>query len=50
MVITQVSIIHLIFSFSVAKALMAQRYPSKLYAELVVWLIVLKTFLFGPYC
>ena len=42
MVIMQVSITHLICSFSVTKALIAQRYPSKLYAKLVVWLIVLK--------
>ena len=36
MVITCVSITHLICSFSAAKALMAQRYPSRLYAKLVV--------------
>ena len=41
MVITWVSITHLICSFSIAKALIAQRYPSKLYAKLVVQLIVL---------
>ena len=35
MVITCVSITHLIGSFSAAKALMAQRYPSRLYAKLV---------------
>ena len=36
MVITCVSITHLICSFSEARALMAQRYPSRLYAKLVV--------------
>ena len=36
MVITRVSITHLICSFSVVKALIAQRYPSKLYAKSVV--------------
>ena len=41
MVITRVSIMHLICSFSVVKALTAQRYPSKLYAKLVVQFNVL---------
>ena len=42
MATTCVSMTHLACSFSAAKALIAQRYPSKLYARLVVLFKVLR--------
>ena len=48
MVATWVSITHLICSFSAARALIAQRYPSRLQAKLLVLFKVLRkqSFLF----
>ena len=42
MATTWVSITHLICNFSAARALIAQRYPSRLYAKLVVLFSVLR--------